>query len=291
MSSEHGDDEQTTDDMTTGDMNGDEKLDAVKEQTPFEEEENEHNKETSTEIKVENGEETEKKEEETEGQTEEQQEQPKKSVINGHASPFYPSGYMSPSPPMYMPGAPNSRPNLFLYSPTSNTMIPCEEIVIPNPVVGPEGGAIYQGPSNIYLAFPCENSPGAMGQYPSYMGTSGLSPSPLVHYDQYGVPYTSYHQPATSSVTSGSSPPSAEIDDQNSLAYTSETSNEPSSAESTTPHSPPDLSAYSPANWADANGYIHQVLSYAIKQNIFGFGLAINCFSFQASNALTTIQN
>ena len=146
-------------------------------------------------------------------------------------------------------------------------MIPCEEIVIPNPVVGPEGGTLYQGPSNIYLAFPCDNggmSPGALGHhpgYPPYMGPSSMPAGPLVHYDQFGVPYTSYQQPATvstSSVASGSSPPSAEIEDHSSLTYTSETGTEPSSAESTTPHSPPDLSVFSPANWADANGYVHQ---------------------------------
>ena len=196
----------------------------------------------------------------------------KKSVINGQASPFYPSGYLSPSPPIYVSQHQTSRPNLFLYSPTSNTMIPCEEIVIPNPVIGPEGSTLYQGPSNIYLAFPCDNSgmtsPGALGPhpgYPPYMGPAGMPAGPLVHYDQYGVPYTSYQQQpqqqqqqqpvSTLSVASGSSPPSADIEDH-SLAYTSETGTEPSSAESTTPHSPPDLSAYSPANWADVNSFV-----------------------------------
>jgi hypothetical protein len=56
-------------------------------------------------------------------------------------------------------------------------------------------------------------------------------------------------------VASGSSPPSADIEDHG-IVYTSETGTEPSSAESTTPHSPPDLSAYSPANWADANSFV-----------------------------------
>ena len=35
-------------------------------------------------------------------------------------------------------------------------MIPCEEIIIPNAVV--PGQDVYQGPSNIYLAFPMENN-------------------------------------------------------------------------------------------------------------------------------------
>ncbi len=29
-----------------------------------------------------------------------------------------------------------TRPNLYLYSPSSNTMIPCEEIIMPSPVLG-----------------------------------------------------------------------------------------------------------------------------------------------------------
>jgi hypothetical protein len=178
----------------------------------------------------------------------------KKSVINGHASPFYPSGYLSPSPPVFMPQSQNSRPNLFLYSPSSNTMIPCEEIVIPNPVVGPEGSTIYQGPSNIYLAFPCESGSGALGSphsFPAYMGA--MASGPLVHYDQYGVPYSPYQQQQPP----GSSPPTGDADDH-SLAYTSETGTEPSSADSTLPHSPPDLSSYSPANWADAKSFVPQ---------------------------------
>ena len=54
------------------------------------------------------------------------------------------------------PGVPSPHPNLFLYSPSSNTMIPCEEIIIPNAVV--PGQDVYQGPSNIYLAFPMDNN-------------------------------------------------------------------------------------------------------------------------------------
>ena len=33
-----------------------------------------------------------------------------------------------------------ARPNLYLYSPSSNTLIPCDEIIIPNPVMSPETG-------------------------------------------------------------------------------------------------------------------------------------------------------
>ena len=47
------------------------------------------------------------------------------------------------------------RPNLYLYSPSNNTLIPCEEIIIPNPVMSPEG-PVYSGPTNIYLAYPVQ---------------------------------------------------------------------------------------------------------------------------------------
>ena len=97
-------------------------------------------------------------------------------MINSNATPFYPASYV-PVPPPAMPsvpsnyippvsshqgvavgapGVPSPHPNLFLYSPSSNTMIPCEEIIIPNAVV--PGQDVYQGPSNIYLAFPMENN-------------------------------------------------------------------------------------------------------------------------------------
>ena len=54
---------------------------------------------------------------------------------------------------------------------------------------------------------------------------------PMVQYDQYGVPYTSYTPMMTSEGGSA---------------------NESSSIESTTPHSPPDLSMYNPTNWVPA---------------------------------------
>ena len=90
------------------------------------------------------------------------------SVINSNATPFYPASYV-PVPPPAMPSVPSNythppvssqghqgvavgvsppgvpsphHPNLFLYSPSSNTMIPCEEIIIPNAVV--PGQDVYQ---------------------------------------------------------------------------------------------------------------------------------------------------
>ena len=54
---------------------------------------------------------------------------------------------------------------------------------------------------------------------------------PMVQYDQYGVPYTSYTPMMTSEGGSAI---------------------ESSSIESTTPNSPPDLSMYNPTNWVPA---------------------------------------
>ena len=51
--------------------------------------------------------------------------------------------------------------NLYLYSPSNNTLIPCEEIIIPNPVMSPDTGeAMYTGPTNIYLAYPVQGPDG-----------------------------------------------------------------------------------------------------------------------------------
>ena len=63
-----------------------------------------------------------------------------------------PESYMSPT---------GGRANLYLYSPSNNTLIPCEEIIIPNPVMSPETGeAVYPAPANIYLAYPVQGPDG-----------------------------------------------------------------------------------------------------------------------------------
>ena len=80
--------------------------------------------------------------------------------------PFYPgyphpSAYPQPADQLsgygYPPVPP--RPNLYLYSPSNNTLIPCEEIIIPNPVMSAEG-PVYTGPTNIYLAYPVSGPDG-----------------------------------------------------------------------------------------------------------------------------------
>ena len=160
------------------------------------------------------------------------------------------------------------------------------------------GTDVYQGPSNIYLAFPTDGTPtgagggqgpggvGTCSQSPvsgnsatspgtssnctppqaqsppnSYIDATGLQATPggattgtpaMVQYDPYGVPYTTYtpvmpnssHDPSQSSgsASSGGCP----------------TSTDCSSADSTTPHSPPDLSVYNPANWVPDPAYLAQ---------------------------------
>ena len=89
-------------------------------------------------------------------------ETPIPDMESGQTSPFHVSyqSYQSceelPQESYGMTG--NGRPNLYLYSPSNNTLIPCEEIIIPNPVVSTETGetAGYTGPTNIYLAYPVQ---------------------------------------------------------------------------------------------------------------------------------------
>ena len=254
-----------------------------------------------------------------------------KSKINTNAVPFYPSTYVpplaqsaantsyqivnggvasTPSGNAQQQATPNqstSRPSLFLYSPSSNTMIPCEEIIIPNAVM--PGTDVYQGPSNIYLAFPTDGSaPGGQGQQQqgqhasqspvsgngsvtspgggtssncsppqaqspphSYIDATGVAGGPgtlqatptttpaMVQYDHYGVPYTTY-----TPVMPNSSQSIANGDQQAtptgcaSISSGGMASADCSSADSTTPHSPPDLSVYNPANWVPDPAYLAQ---------------------------------
>ena len=169
-------------------------------------------------------------------------------------------------------------------------------------------GPMYQGPSNIYLAFPAMDGGGGGGGTPSPPGAAGGSlqqppgpppPPPLppqfsgasppvstsggmvpaavveqlqMQYDQFGVPYHPHphlnpHMPhmypplpplaSHHSLGSDGAHPGI-LTRENSLAYNSEcngagSATEPSSADSTTPHSPPDLSGYSPSGWTSAD--------------------------------------
>ncbi len=239
-----------------------------------------------------------------------------KSKINTNALPFYPSSYMPPCPPVtttsYAPTAGGvatstaARPNLFLYSPTSNTMIPCEEIIIPNALM--PGQDVYQGPSNIYLAFPMQDGSSSGGvssggatspngassvgsggnsavspvtssnctppqaQSPpntyDYAATPTTTPT-MVQYDQYGVPYTTYTPVMPiSTVDSGAS---------GTASSATPSSAECSSADSTTT-SPPDLSVYNPANWVPDPSFMtasgqhpYQYYPYYPQQQYYNF--------------------
>ncbi|XP_059082151.1 uncharacterized protein LOC131879759 [Tigriopus californicus] len=163
----------------------------------------------------------------------------------------------SPNAAPFIPQSQASRPNLFLYSPSSNTMIPCEEIIIPNPVMGPEG-PMYQGPSNIYLAFPMDNG-GPVNGYigpQQYMAPPALQHQTSMPYDHYGVPYQPYH---TNERGGGH-----HSHDNSTYQSSSENGAESHSNDSTCPHSPPDLSMYSPVTWTDGNGALNFVQGSAM---------------------------
>merc|ERR1712198_774256 len=125
----------------------------------------------------------------------------------------------------------NGRPNLYLYSPSNNTLIPCEEIIIPNPVVSTETGetAGYTGPTNIYLAYPVQGPDGR-----SYI----TQPFPIV--DSSYIPSQGYPGYSHSVSYDGSS-------------FYSSTPHTPNSGEdsgsTTQPTSPPPLVNYHPNNW------------------------------------------
>merc|ERR1711892_1585568 len=82
-------------------------------------------------------------------------------IDSGHTSPFYinhlPHNFAEKQE--HVPYGPPPRPNLYLYSPSSNSLIPCEEIIVPNPVMSADG-PVYSGPTNIYLAYPVQGPDG-----------------------------------------------------------------------------------------------------------------------------------
>jgi len=148
---------------------------------------------------------------------------------SGEQSPYYPPYYdqqqqQSGGGYNYSPAPP--RPNLYLYSPSNNTLIPCEEIVIPNPVMGSEG-PVYPGPTNIYLAYPVSGPDGR-----GYI-TQPFSPPLPTDY----VSYPSYS-------------PSISLDGSQYQSSTPQTPNSgQDSGSSTQPTSPPPLVNFHPANW------------------------------------------
>merc|ERR1719318_2479314 len=110
-------------------------------------------------------------------------------------------------------------PHLYLYSPADNSLIPCEEIIIPNPVMSPEG-PVYSGPTNIYLAYPVQGPDG-----------KGYITQPFATPDSYSQDSASYS-------------PSMSYDGS---SYHSTTPQD--SGTSTQPTSPPPMTTYHPTNW------------------------------------------
>merc|ERR1719228_1798135 len=138
----------------------------------------------------------------------------------GHTSPVYGSSTPCQESPCSCDQTYPAplRPNLYLYSPSSNTLIPCEEIILPSPVMSPEG-PVYSGPTNIYLAYPVQGPEGK-----GYIT-----------------------QPFNPCLTDGG------YMSQNSCNYSSTTPHTPNSGQdsgsSTQPTSPPPLVNYHPSNW------------------------------------------
>jgi len=148
---------------------------------------------------------------------------------------FYPPQYNQYTESHY-PGhhmATPARPNLYLYSPSSNALIPCEEIIIPNPVMGPDGPC-YTGPTNIYLAYPV-NGPEGRGYI-----TQPLAPS-LPHVNGEYVQYNQSYSPTHS--MDGSVYPSSSPNTPNSA------NSGMNSGTSTLPSTPPPMLNYHPTNW------------------------------------------
>jgi len=146
---------------------------------------------------------------------------PSCGIDSGHTSPSY-CDYPHHHPQEYADGqqygAP-TRPNLYLYSPSNNTLIPCDEIIIPNPVMSREG-PVYSGPTNIYLAYPVQGQDGRgystqpflpPGSAGSYMSQDGCSYSPSISNDgstQYSsTPHTTNSGDDSGSSTQPTSPP------------------------------------------------------------------------------------
>jgi len=149
--------------------------------------------------------------------------------------PFYPNQYNQYQDPHYTSHhmATPTRPNLYLYSPSSNALIPCEEIIIPNPVMGPDGPC-YSGPTNIYLAYPV-NGPDGRGYI-----TQPLAPA-LPHVNGEYVQYNPSYSPTHS--MDGSVYPSSSPNTPNSA------NSGMNSGTSTLPSTPPPMLNYHPTNW------------------------------------------
>merc|ERR1711892_279171 len=150
-------------------------------------------------------------------------------IDSGHTSPFYINHLphdLEDKQEHEPYGAP-PRPNLYLYSPKNNTLIPCEEIVVPNPVMSADG-PVYSGPTNIYLAYPVQGPDGR-----------GYITQPFT--------------PPGSCMSQGSASysPSMSYDGTNCYSSTPHTYSGQDSGSTTQPASPPPMASYLPAKWVE----------------------------------------
>ena len=102
------------------------------------------------------------------------------------------SGYSSslqevqcpPHCPQYPPYHHQTGPQFYLYSPCSNTLIPCEEVILSPTILSPEGPQYqevyeeaYRPPSKAYVAYPVQG-PGGPGYITQPFTGPGISSSP-----------------------------------------------------------------------------------------------------------------
>merc|ERR1719431_2012791 len=132
--------------------------------------------------------------------------------------------------------APPPHPHLYLYSPSDNSLIPCEEIIIPNHGMSPE----YSGTTNVYLAYPVQGPDGR-----GYITHPFTPPSSYVSQDSPGYQYEGNN--------SYSSTPQTHHSGEDSGSSTQPASTPQDSG----PTSPPPLSNYHPATWVDTDEIVH----------------------------------
>jgi len=152
-----------------------------------------------------------------------------------HSSHEPTSGQMSPIYVNHLPQEYEApvHPNLYLYSPASNTLIPCEEIVIPNPIMSADG-PVNPGPTNVYLAYSVEGPDGR-----GYI-TQPYLPS------CYNTPYSR----------------SASYQESSCYASTPQTPSIGHDSDSSPPSNTPPLQEFHPRTWSD-NLYYSQQEYYA----------------------------
>ena len=73
--------------------------------------------------------------------------------------PQYPGAgpqYVPGPPPPFPPGPGFPGCGLWLYSPATNTLIPCEEVIVAQTIQSAPGGPVYQAHTKAYVAYPVQ---------------------------------------------------------------------------------------------------------------------------------------